>query len=161
MLDLYGTPYSEKLHVVERYRLIDYEAAKEGLERDRKENLIVVEGRDPNYRGKHLQVHFTVEDENVFTMPWTATITYRPAVSPPTDLICAENPREPDGKLAKVPQADKPDFCCINPHRTAAVSGGASKHEMLAPVRTDFHRAHMSAANLHESPAAPGEQAAH
>jgi len=110
MLDLYGTPYSEKLHVVERYRLIDYEAAKEGLERDRKENLIVVEGRDPNYRGKHLQVHFTVEDENVFTTPWTATITYRPAVSPPTDLICAENPREPDGKLAKVPQADKPDF---------------------------------------------------
>jgi hypothetical protein len=43
-------------------------------------------------------------------MPWTATITYRPAVSARTDLICAENPREPDGKLSIVPQADKPDF---------------------------------------------------
>jgi hypothetical protein len=26
---VYGTPYTEALHVVERYRLIDYEAAKE------------------------------------------------------------------------------------------------------------------------------------
>src|SRR5216683_3331493 len=39
MIDLYGTPYTEKLHVVERYRLLDYEAAKEGLERDAKENF--------------------------------------------------------------------------------------------------------------------------
>ena len=39
MVDWYGTPQTEALHVVERYRLIDYEAAKEGLERDRKENF--------------------------------------------------------------------------------------------------------------------------
>jgi hypothetical protein len=32
MLDFYGTPYSQALHVVERYRLLDYEAAKEALE---------------------------------------------------------------------------------------------------------------------------------
>ena len=38
MIDLYGTPYTEKLHVVERYRLLDYVDAKEGLERDAKEN---------------------------------------------------------------------------------------------------------------------------
>ncbi len=78
MVDLYGTPYTKALHVVERYRLLDYEAAKEGLERDAKENLIVQEGRDPNYRGKYLQVHITVEDKGVFTMPWSATITYQP-----------------------------------------------------------------------------------
>jgi hypothetical protein len=29
MVDMHGTPYTEALHVVERYRLIDYEAAKE------------------------------------------------------------------------------------------------------------------------------------
>src|SRR5258707_577783 len=40
---------------------------------------------DANYRGKVLQLHFTVEDESIFTMPWTATITYRPAVGPRTD----------------------------------------------------------------------------
>jgi hypothetical protein len=31
MVDMFGTPYSNALHVVERYRLLDYEAAKEGL----------------------------------------------------------------------------------------------------------------------------------
>jgi hypothetical protein len=29
MLDMYGTPYTRALHVVERYRLLDYEAARE------------------------------------------------------------------------------------------------------------------------------------
>ena len=82
MLDLYGTPYTEKLHVVERYRLIDYEAAQEGLARDAKENQRVPGDLDPKYRGKFLQVMFTVEDEGVFTTPWSATITYRPAPTP-------------------------------------------------------------------------------
>ena len=71
MIDLYGTPYSEKLHVVERYRLIDYEDAKEGLERDAKENRRAGAGIDRSYRGKHLQLLFTVEDRSVFTTPWT------------------------------------------------------------------------------------------
>jgi hypothetical protein len=39
MIDLFGTPYTEKLHVVERYRLLDYAAAKDGLERSAKENM--------------------------------------------------------------------------------------------------------------------------
>jgi hypothetical protein len=85
MLDLYGTPYTNALHVVERYRLIDYDAAKDGLERDAKENQIA-EGRvDRNYRGKHLQLQFTVEDEGVFTSPWTATVTYRPSTIVPVE----------------------------------------------------------------------------
>jgi len=71
MADFFGTPYTKALHVVERYRLLDYEAAKEGLERDAKENFnfgrAVTAGGDaplrgdPNYRGKHLQLEFTVE----------------------------------------------------------------------------------------------------
>ena len=112
MVDMYGTPQSPALHVIERYRLIDYDLAKDAFERNAKENFRASGGGefDPNYRGKVLQLAFTVEDENVFTTPWSATITYRPAVSPRTDLICAENPLEPGGKLSKVPQADKPDF---------------------------------------------------
>jgi hypothetical protein len=39
MVDMYGTPHTEALHVVERYRLIDYESATEGWERDAKENF--------------------------------------------------------------------------------------------------------------------------
>jgi hypothetical protein len=112
MIDLFGTPYTEKLHVVERYRLLDYEAAKEGLERDAKENLIVQEGRDPNYRGKYLQVHFTVEDEGVFTMPWSATITYRRGREAWREVVCPENLQELRlaGREAAVPIAQKPDF---------------------------------------------------
>src|SRR5882724_5779659 len=60
MVDWYGTPHSPALHVVERYRLLDYEAAKDGLDRDAKENStgrtpetgIEPSGMDPNYRGK-------------------------------------------------------------------------------------------------------------
>jgi len=112
MVDMYGTPQSPALHVVERYRLVDYADAKDAIERNEKENFRASGGAefDANYRGKVLQLQFTVEDENVFTMPWTATITYRPVVGPRTDLICAENPREADGKPSMVPQADKPDF---------------------------------------------------
>jgi hypothetical protein len=115
MLDLYGTPYSKALHVVERYRLIDYEAAKDGLERDAKENQ-VAEGRvDRNYRGKHLQLQFTVEDEGVFTSPWTATVTYRPSTIVPVEewpeSVCSENTHEYYyNKESDVPKADKPDF---------------------------------------------------
>jgi hypothetical protein len=39
MVDMYGTPYTQALHVVERYRLLDYEAAREGLERAAKEKV--------------------------------------------------------------------------------------------------------------------------
>src|SRR6202163_4869966 len=79
MLDMYGTPYTRALHVVERYRLLDYEAAREGVERDAKESLVIPNTsmqRDPAYRGKYLQLLFTVVDQGVFTMPWSATITY-------------------------------------------------------------------------------------
>ncbi len=111
MLDLYGTPYTKALHVVERYRLIDYEAAQEGLQRDAKENQRVAGDIDPNYRGKFLQVQFTVEDEGVFTTPWTATITYRPAPAPWQETICAENTHEYYyNKESEVPTAAKPDF---------------------------------------------------
>jgi hypothetical protein len=54
MVDVYGTPHTPALHVVERYRLIDYEAAKAAEERAAKENLSVPVGDtglpcDPDY----------------------------------------------------------------------------------------------------------------
>jgi hypothetical protein len=111
MLDLYGTPYTKALHVVERYRLLDYEAAKEGLERDKKENQQAGGGIDRNYRGTHLQVTFTVEDEGVFTMPWTATITYGRGTDEFPEIVCAENTHEYyANKNSDVPTANKPDF---------------------------------------------------
>jgi hypothetical protein len=111
MLDWYGTPYTEALHVVERYRLLDYEAANEGLERDAKENQRNQQAFDPDYRGKHLQLTFTVEDPNVFTTPWSATVTYRRLAGEWLENVCAENPyKYGTEKDAQVPTADKPDF---------------------------------------------------
>jgi len=93
MLDTYGTPYTRALHVVERYRLLDYEAAREGLERDAKEYLVIPNTsmqRDPAYRGKYLQLLFTVEDQGVFTMPWSAMITYGRPSGEWVEDVCAE-----------------------------------------------------------------------
>jgi len=117
MADMYGTPHSPALHVVERYRLLNYDDAKDAMERNAKENSFVPANGatglvefDPSYRGRVLQLRFTVEDNGVFTMPWTATITYLPNVSPWSEVICTENIQWYSGKDAEVPQADKPDF---------------------------------------------------
>jgi hypothetical protein len=48
MVDMYGTPHSPALHVVERYRLIDYEAAKEAEERGQRE-IWRIQGSDPGF----------------------------------------------------------------------------------------------------------------
>jgi hypothetical protein len=110
MIDLYGTPFTAALHVVERYRLVDYETAKEGLDRDLKENQRAGPQIDRNYRGKFLQVQFTVEDAGAFTTPWSATITYGRGSDWP-ETVCAENIHEYyNNKNSDVPMADKPDF---------------------------------------------------
>jgi hypothetical protein len=110
MVDWYGTPHTGALHVVERYRLIDYGAAKEGFERDARENLVAPGIRDADYRGKYLQLQFTVEDEGVFTRPWTATMTYGLSLVDWAEAVCAENTLWFPGQEAAVPTADKPDF---------------------------------------------------
>ncbi len=112
MIDWFGTPQTPALHVVERYRLLDYEAAKEGLERAAKENALPQPRTiDLGYRGKHLQLTFTVEDPNVFTTPWSATVTYGRPLGEWAENACAENPNKYGTERdAQVPTAAKPDF---------------------------------------------------
>lgn len=113
MLDLYGTPYTKDLHLVERFRLIDYEQAKDGLDRDAKENFRIANSpADRNYRGKHLQIILTVEDRGAFTMPWSATMTYGLGSTAWPETVCAENVfgfGEKNG-VVEVPIAVSPDF---------------------------------------------------
>jgi hypothetical protein len=115
-IDQYGTPYTQALHVVERYRLIDYDSARQAWERGGRENIrggAVNEGwaPDPNYRGQALQLQFTIEDEGVFTTAWSATKTYRRAFREWPERVCAENPyRYGTEKDAAVPTAVTPDF---------------------------------------------------
>ena len=119
MIDWFGTPTSPALHVIERYRLLDYAQAKEGIDRAFRDNSLPQPSTvDLSYRGKHLQLTFTVEDPTVFTTPWSATVTFgppAPGISPGPNLwlenVCAENPRkygtEEDVQL---PTAAKADF---------------------------------------------------
>ena len=111
MIDLFGTPYTEKLHVVERYRLRDYDDVKDAIERNIKENWLFNGDVFSQHRGKFLQLHVTIEDEGVFTTPWTATLTYVPGPDQIAEGVCAENPHEYySNKDSDVPKAEKPDF---------------------------------------------------
>ena len=114
IVDLFGSPFSEGLHVTERYRLIPYETAKAAQERNVREAGPVATEQaatiDEGYRGKGLQVQFTVEDKNVFNTPWSGAATYRRAASW-VENVCAENTHEYyAAKDTDVPRADKPDF---------------------------------------------------
>jgi hypothetical protein len=111
MIDLFGTPYTKSLHVVERYRLREYDDVKDAIERNKKENWLLQGDVFSNHRGKFLQLHLTIEDEGVFTTPWTATLTYVPRPDVTAEVVCAENPHEYyNNKDSDVPKAEKPDF---------------------------------------------------
>jgi hypothetical protein len=111
MIDLFGTPYTEKLHVVERYRLVDYADAKDAMQRGMKENRRATGPYDPNYRDKYLQVLFTIEDEGAFTTPWTAVMIYLRDRNEFPEAVCAENTFSfHNNTSADFPHADKPDF---------------------------------------------------
>jgi hypothetical protein len=81
MVDAYGTPVSDALHVVERYRVLNDGAA--------------------------LEVEVSVEDPNIFRTPWSMTVGYYGDDVRLREAPCAENNREwPD----LMPMAEKPDF---------------------------------------------------
>lgn len=113
MLDMYGTPFSDRLHIVERYHLVPYAEAADAIARNDHENTHAGGGWDfdPKYRGKVLQLTFTVDDPGIFTTPWTGTITYRPSVDPWPELICSENPHWfTMERESHIPAAAKQDF---------------------------------------------------
>jgi hypothetical protein len=115
MVDMYGTPHTEALHVVERYRLLDYESANESEDRGEKENFRLQVSdtglaRNPDYKGPGLLLEFTVEDPGVFTTPWSARITYRRPLGSWPEFVCAESTRDYVGRTIDLPHADKPDF---------------------------------------------------
>ena len=115
MIDNYGTPYSEGLHLVERIRLIDRATAKaaaEKSERDSGRVEVWMGGAtvDPDY-ARGLEIRFRVEDPKIFTMPWSGAVTYRRALGEWEERVCADNPHDYNsGTDVPVPRADKPDF---------------------------------------------------
>ena len=83
--DRFGTPHTDRLHAVERYRLTD--------------------------GGTILRAEFTVEDPGAFTVPWSAYVTYRREEDGYFEQVCAENNRDPfSGEDYPIPKDDTPDF---------------------------------------------------
>jgi hypothetical protein len=118
VIDRYGTPFSDELHVVERYRLIDGAEAAEAMRRHRRtftadpaQVRFDIYGAEFDWDTSRqgLQVEVTVEDPKIFTQPWKGLVTYRPQTRWP-EMVCAENLRESTGPDRDVPVANAPDF---------------------------------------------------
>lgn len=84
-LDRYGSPYSDQLHMIERYKV------------------------SPD--GNAMQVDVTYDDPKMYKEKWHSLIGYRKGRAFPTEEVCAESAEDPvTGKLNPIPVAAKPDF---------------------------------------------------
>jgi hypothetical protein len=81
-IDNYRTPHTEKLHVIERWRMID--------------------------GGNRMEVMVRIEDPDTFNEPWSAVQHYRRVSQEMQEEACAEN----NAHLFDyhIPVAEKPDF---------------------------------------------------
>ena len=104
-LDRYGTPHTEALHVIERYRMVEQATATaEPLGTGGFRG--VDDAVDRSYKGKVLRVDFTVEDPGTFNMPWSGIVVYNRARGLFIEDVCAENIHDyVTGKDADVPSA--------------------------------------------------------
>lgn len=114
--DRIGTPQSELMHVIERYRLIDGARAKAEMDAFEKVDG-VIGGRPPDgymkadLTLKGLRLEITMEDPKVFKQPLTAVVTYRPMYIGWREAVCADNPVEHyKDEWVGLPKADHPDF---------------------------------------------------
>jgi len=84
-LDNYRTPHTDKLHVTERWRLIE--------------------------DGKKLEILITIDDPGTFYEPWQALRQYNRVNRTFTEDVCSENNiNNPFGIDYGTPVAEKPDF---------------------------------------------------
>jgi hypothetical protein len=82
VLDVYRTPHTEKLHVVERWRMTD--------------------------GSQMMEATFTVDDPDTFYQPWSGMRRYRRAQREISELICAENNHHLFDY--HIPVSNEPDF---------------------------------------------------
>jgi len=115
MVDRFGTPQSNAMHVVERYRLIDDEDARDAQARH-EQTAGRLGGRAGNTSfistaKKGLQIQATIEDPNTYTAPWSGNVTYRLTGEPFEERICAENASQGHHEgIEHPPTAAKADF---------------------------------------------------
>ena len=112
VVDRFGTPQSEAMHLVERYRLIDAAEAQAALDRHTKTTgLTGPLTIDPTYP-KGLRIELKIEDPKTYTAPWSANVTYRRVIRPYVEANCAENNVDKlhHGDIKYLPTANIADF---------------------------------------------------
>ena len=115
-IDRFGTPQSDQMHVVERYRLIDGPTAKARVDAfANAEGIVGGGGRDAGYNPdtnlKGLELQITMDDPKMLTGPWTVRVTYRRLTSVWQENVCADNPVEHyKGEWIGLPRAERADF---------------------------------------------------
>ena len=82
VVDNYRTPHTEKLHVTERWRMVD--------------------------EGKNIEVAMTIEDPDTYNQPWQAVRRFRRDQGTLTEEACAENNQHLFDY--GIPEAKTPDF---------------------------------------------------
>jgi len=81
-VDNYRTPHTEKLHVIERWKIID--------------------------EGKNLEVAITIDDPDTYNQPWQALRRFRRMQGTMGEEVCAENNQHLFDY--HIPEAKTPDF---------------------------------------------------
>jgi hypothetical protein len=81
-VDPFRTPHSEKLHVIERWRMVDH--------------------------GEAMEATVTVDDPETYYQPWSGVRIYRRVHQDYVERACAENNQQLINY--QIPIADKPDF---------------------------------------------------
>ena len=101
----YGTPHTEALHLVERYRYL-MNGEKSLAPRPHDDTF---DSKDIIAGGKTMRLNFTVEDPGAYKKPWSVTLDFLPINERVREYVCAENSREAD-LTPLIPAADIPDF---------------------------------------------------
>ena len=84
-LDRYGAPYSDQLHMIERYKV--------------------------SPEGNAMEVDVTYDDPKMYTEKWSEVTRYRKGKAFPSEEVCAESAEDPvTGKLNPIPVAARSDF---------------------------------------------------
>jgi hypothetical protein len=83
-IDNYRTPHTDKLHVTERWRMIE--------------------------NGKKLEILISIDDPDTFNEPWQALRQYNRVNRSLSEDVCSENNVNPFGIDYGTPVAEKPDF---------------------------------------------------
>jgi hypothetical protein len=110
--DRFGTPQSDAMHVVERYRLIDAKEGAAALKKHIEVNGIIGPIAVDPEADKALRVELTVDDPKMFTMPWHANVTYQRVIRGWAEGSCADNNVDMFhlGDTQHQPTAKTPDF---------------------------------------------------